>query len=236
MSVVVLGMHRSGTSLLVGLLEKYGYSLGSVSKKTSPLKPTGTRENFELRTINNQILKFNNASWDQPNKILKTNDQIEQKMKLFSMTLHNKKWALKDPRMLLTYNLWKKVLPEHHIVATIRHPFQVAQSLEIKNQTRKTKALEIWFFYNQQLMKIWNQYKFPILNFDESPSDYFQSLKKLQNYLKINVKKEIFDFFYTERKTTIPNQVESLVDFKEIENLYISLLEISKRTLKHGYQ
>ncbi len=43
--IVVLGMHRSGTSSLIGLLEAFGYQLGLVSSQTSQFKPTATKEN-----------------------------------------------------------------------------------------------------------------------------------------------------------------------------------------------
>jgi hypothetical protein len=227
MSVIVLGMHRSGTSLLIGLLGKYGFKLGEVSEQTSELKPTGTRENLELRKINNQLLVHNNASWENPKKCIKSNKNLQEKMSRFSTSLQKKNWAMKDPRMLLTYGLWHSFLPKHQIIATIRHPLLVARSLKIKNGMCLQKALETWFVYNRQLLELWNQFRFPILNFNESPENYFKSLKKLEAYLNIEIGLDVFNSFYNHTPLP-PNDIDSLNEYSDIESLYRSVLEISE--------
>ena len=63
--VVILGMHRSGTSLLAGSLEAAGLNLGEV-KKASPYNRMGNKENASIRSLNNALHKKSGAAWRRP--------------------------------------------------------------------------------------------------------------------------------------------------------------------------
>lgn len=226
--VVVLGMHRSGTSLLIGLLESFGYSLGQVSSKTSLLKPTATKENIVFRNINNQILSFNNSSWDKPpNKQLQTNAKIDQDMKHFCLNLKSMKWGIKDPRMLLTYTTWQSRLPSHNLVGTIRNPLSVALSLQKKNNLPLEKGLNLWNSYNRKLFEIWQQNKFPLLSFDDSREHYFSRLNALKDTLAINPNQALFNQFYHDT-SSIEDCKKEISLPKPIGQLYEKLLKLTE--------
>jgi len=213
MGLVVLGMHRSGTSLLIGLLQVCGYNLGKVSEKTSQYKPTGTRENLELRRINNEILHYNNCSWNMPIEDLKINQELVLKMKSFCSRHLSGKWAIKDPRMILTYSIWQEYLPGHKVLATVRHPLNVANSLSLKSKVNIQKGVDLWSFYNSILFKLWHKRSFPIINFDLSKDDYLLQLSKWENYLSIKIDKSDFSTFYSHSSPNIGNTEQTLDDY-----------------------
>ena len=63
--IVVLGMHRSGTSALTGMLHSLGIHLGPEEDLKSPQKdnPQGFWENNTLVEFNDRLLNRANSSW-----------------------------------------------------------------------------------------------------------------------------------------------------------------------------
>jgi len=223
MGVVILGMHRSGTSLLIGLLQEYGYQLGDVSNQTSRFKPTGTKENLAIRRVNNEILQLNGCSWNHPIENLIINEVIANKMK--DISLKKNKWAVKDPRMVLTYDYWSPYLPKHKLIATIRSPLEVARSLKLKNGLPLKEGIEVWFIYNKILLNHWQKYKFPILNFNLNKQDYYQQFQNLSDYLGIECISEKFNRFY--QHTTPAQDIDKEKLGSSIVGLHNKLLKIS---------
>lgn len=225
MSVVVLGMHRSGTSLLVGLLEAHGFFLDNISTKVSPLKPTGTKENLEVRKINNKIFDLTNSSWKQPkaptvipSNIRKYICEVSQKFQ------GHKYWAIKDPRMIFTSFIWESFLPKHKYIGTFRNPMDVAISLNIKNKIPINDGLAIWYSYNLELVNIWKKQNFPIIHFGGEVNGYMNQFNKIANYLNFKFSLEKSKGFYQHRQKK--NESTSL-DFK-YNLLYEELLTINK--------
>ena len=64
-TIIVLGMHRSGTSALTGTLEKAGLQLGSVIEE-APDNLKGSRESRSIMLLHEDILERNGGSWDNP--------------------------------------------------------------------------------------------------------------------------------------------------------------------------
>jgi len=64
-TVIVLGMHRSGTSALAGSLEAAGLCLGEINEYSEDNKK-GNRESKSIMTLHNDLLERNGGSWDNP--------------------------------------------------------------------------------------------------------------------------------------------------------------------------
>src|ERR1700726_3099667 len=67
--ICVLGMHRSGTSVLTRVLNFLGVQLGSHAALTmEPVayNPKGYWEHHELTSISDAIIKRHGGSWDEP--------------------------------------------------------------------------------------------------------------------------------------------------------------------------
>ena len=151
LGVLVLGMHRSGTSLLAGLLvEGFGYTVGGPLLRASGENSKGYYERRDVVLENMHLLKQQGAHWNRA--VEKYNASIPlvlgdkgKKALQFMENLKNTPWLVKDPRFCITLPTWH-IQPA--IVFTYRHPMQVAFSLEERFLTLE-RGLELWIIYNK---------------------------------------------------------------------------------------
>ena len=106
--VIVLGMHKSGTSMVAGSLKKLGVNMG---KDTTPdsTNPLGHFEDKEFVTLNSQILKKAGGSWTNPpakEKILIQKEYFLRKIESLIQKQKSELWGWKDPRTCLTIELY----------------------------------------------------------------------------------------------------------------------------------
>ena len=116
--VIVLGMHRSGTSLLTGSLEAAGLNLGDVNH-AAPFNRKGNKENESIRSFHNELLAKNDASWDRPPKrqIRWERPDEERARSLVEPYVRSARtWGFKDPRTIWMVEGWLRLLPfrAHH--------------------------------------------------------------------------------------------------------------------------
>jgi len=173
-TIIVLGMHRSGTSALMGLLESTGIYIG-------PTNPA-VREPGSLVSIDNEILEISGGAWDAPpGAPLSWNDRQEKRARRFLRSFDGQvSWGMKDPRLLLTLDFWyPRLLPEARLLATFRNPVAVAASLNRRNPKRWTisAGLELYTEYNRRLLRHSDAHGFPIINFDLEANAYLASVE-----------------------------------------------------------
>ena len=65
-AIVVLGMHRSGTSLLAKALEIFGYNFPENLMQPNKDNPSGFWEDIDIVELNESLLSSNQVSWDIP--------------------------------------------------------------------------------------------------------------------------------------------------------------------------
>lgn len=223
--IIILGMHRSGTSCLAGSFQEAGLCLGEVSLSNKYNKK-GNRENNSIMNLSNEILAYNNASWDMPpNHTLNwTNDHL-QKAKEISSQLSNdykeKYWGFKDPRVLVTFNFWTTVFPSAKLIGTIRNPTDVALSLNRRDPNFSLEqGLKLWLLYNENLLTLLQNKPFPLISFDETSDRYKQKVELL---LTQYLPKELINhsLFYDEKLRT-PNNTTLPIP-KEVDECYHAL-------------
>ena len=168
--VIVLGMHRSGTSLLAGSLEAAGLHLGDVNH-AAPFNRKGNKENESIRGFHNDLLAKNGASWDRPPKGQVRWDRSDEE-RARSLVEPYVRAALpsgfKDPRTLWLVEGWLRLLPSARIIGVFRHPSLVVRSLAARTgdlATGTDEALELWCAYNSELLRLHRKYRFPLVHF-----------------------------------------------------------------------
>ncbi len=159
MQVIVLGMHRSGTSILSRLLNMMGLYFGAEGSSTglNIENPKGFWERLDVRALNDFILQDNNLDWNKINEFESVDQFNSDSLKKF----HNdakklilgmdafRPWFLKEPRFCLTLPLWKEHLELPLIIFIYRHPLEVAKSLNKRNGFPIRYGLALWERYNQ---------------------------------------------------------------------------------------
>src|SRR5688572_31840802 len=139
--IVVIGMHRSGTRLLVEILDKLGVHMGADRQ--------GDAESVVFMLINEDILHQCGAFWSEPMSahfMLAQPEIVEQIAASADATLAAQLeryagpsgWQLakqfpafgwKDPRNTFTLPVWKRVFPNLRTIHLVRHGVDVAASL-----------------------------------------------------------------------------------------------------------
>lgn len=177
--VVVLGMHRSGTSCLTGILQEMGVDLGDVVE-SAPFNKKGNRESLGVMALNDEVLAYNDGSWDVPIAELSWSDKHRRKRdKLISMHSGSSIWGFKDPRVLFTLPFWMEGLGKHrvHFIGTFRNPLAVANSLNARQpEFSVERGIDLWASYTSKFIEYHKRYSFPVVNFDLSPNEYLNSV------------------------------------------------------------
>ena len=160
----VLGCHRSGTSLLAGIIsdslcdQKNSEPTDQLSAQVD--NPGGFFESRQLVEFNEALLDQLGVDWQLPplHAIQWQHHEFLPKLhaarKTFARQALTQAWVDKDPRLCLTYPAYQHILLKRTpIAAVIRHPFEVAGSLQARDMIPLAKGLIIWFLYNQHLSR-----------------------------------------------------------------------------------
>ncbi len=152
--VVVLGMGRSGTSTVTGMLHRSGYFLGAQADlmRADEANPTGYFENLMVWRANERALTRLDGAWfDAPEDVEQLSDASDLRRGLRELldqllaAAGQRPLALKDPRIGILMSLWWPLLESVlHPVLVLRHPVEVALSLERRDQTALPVALAMW--------------------------------------------------------------------------------------------
>jgi hypothetical protein len=194
-AIVVLGMHRSGTSCLTGMLEEAGVFLGGVSRQ-NPHNLKGNHENPQIMELHEDLLRANGGSWDNPPLRVSWSARHEAaRDEIIRGYARSEVWGFKDPRTLLTLEGWAKVLPNLARVGIFRHPRLAAQSLQARNGMPIEQGIELWCFYNERLLHYWDQHRFPLISFDGEEHSFRAAASRLLDSLGLALPSGGLTFF-----------------------------------------
>ena len=152
--VCVLGMHRSGTSLITALLQSLGAHLGPPEHmmKPQPDNPRGFYEHQLLNDIDEEILARLGGSWSEP-PVLGVGwetgtalGDLRQRARAIIQSDFGAAplWSWKNPRTCLTLPFWQRLLPSMRYVICLRNPIDVARSLRRRNGFSLDKGVDLW--------------------------------------------------------------------------------------------
>ena len=121
-AIWVLGMHRSGTSLVAGALRLLGAELGppdGILPADPEDNPRGYWEQQAVIDLNNDLLgRFGGSSWAPPalpdgwTDRPELDDLRERARTILSTFDQSAVWAVKDPRVSLTLPFWLPLVDE----------------------------------------------------------------------------------------------------------------------------
>jgi hypothetical protein len=159
--VVILGMHRSGTSLITRLVSLLGLALSSdddllVGQKGNP---RGHWESKSLLAFDGRLLEELGGTWFCPPLLgpQELSRMLDRHGAEALSRLHhahpNHPWVWKDPRACVLLPFWSAVLAHRAAyVLVVRHPFEVSDSLARRNGCTPALSLALWERYTRQAM------------------------------------------------------------------------------------
>lgn len=133
MTIVVLGMHRSGTSLVAGICHKLGVSMGEYFRVGDESNPDGYFEDLDWRAMNKWIINAAGGTWYDPPSMLETIVHTMRLSPVIKRLVEYKSrfdpWGFKDPRTCLTARGLYRILPDPKFVVVRRPEEDVFNSL-----------------------------------------------------------------------------------------------------------
>lgn len=145
--ILVVGMHRSGTSLVSRILDDCGVMMGKDLQED--------HESLFFISLNEWIYENAGASWERPIALSElTNlppameaieDYVRKRLSSRSSRAYSGRalkkgvfdmdvmWGWKDPRNGPTLPLWRSIWPDMKVIHVIRHGVDVAASLKTRN-------------------------------------------------------------------------------------------------------
>lgn len=145
LAVLVLGMHRSGTSLATEILRELGLWIGRAPALigASDGNPRGHFELLAGVEFDNEVLRQAGGTWDDP-PLMSSIDALATTIRpaVDEWFEGRAPLAFKDPRLCLTLPVWMPALAAYdvRIVHLFRDPYAVARSLVTRNQVVEAPA------------------------------------------------------------------------------------------------
>lgn len=156
MPIIVLGMHRSGTSVVTSLLQGMGAYTGPPSRDigASEENPKGFFEQRDVVDLNTSILAASGSEWhrvahfDLSTLAADARRIFADEIDAIASELDSRSpWVLKDPRFCLTLPLWIERCPNAAVVFVRRSPLEVAESLRERNDFPQSVGIALWERY-----------------------------------------------------------------------------------------
>jgi hypothetical protein len=158
--VIILGMHRSGTSMVAELLDALGLFVGRQLQDD--------HESTFFLALNETIFARVGASWDNPlpmRAFLDCTEAVDMTAKALAADLSSRRigeffgstglfasrptpenfnspWGWKDPRTIFTLPIWLRLFPDAKLIYILRNGVDVASSLMVRERKLLKKRQE----------------------------------------------------------------------------------------------
>jgi len=159
--IAVIGMHRSGTSLVARLLHAMGCYAGEEHELPPPdvFNPTGYWEHCDVRALDEEILTALDASWLDPARadLAQLSDEsrrafAERARQIVRAFDEHGSWMMKDPRLAILFPIWREALDRPFCVLVWREPAAVARSLARRDALPLAAGLALWEEYTRAML------------------------------------------------------------------------------------
>jgi nicotinamide riboside kinase len=198
-AVLILGMHRSGTSAMTRMLNLLGAELGSrLMPAVSNNNENGFWENQTAVDINEALLAELGSNWhdirEMPAGWLQSGPALRARAAIRRLIdtefAAAPLWALKDPRLCRLAPLWLDVLKEYatdvHIVIALRAPDEVAASLLARDGWSNETSRLMWVQHMREAERASRGYPRSVVTFDEVMADWYSTTQRLALELSLS--------------------------------------------------
>ena len=198
--IVILGMHRSGTSAIARALKVFNIGLGN--NLMPPLEgnnPTGFWEDLDIYALNEEMLRTIGDEWHHLSPINQNDVSILRKAGFFSRAskLLREKigddayFGFKDPRTAKLLPFWKLVFSrcgfDIGYVIALRHPSSVASSLGRRDGFEPGKSYVLWLAHILASLTNTNKCQRIIIDYDRLIANTDREINRLAAGLMLSV-------------------------------------------------
>ena len=206
--LIVLGMHRSGTSLLASLLASAGVDMGPEMLGADPGNTRGHFEDLDFLNLHKRALTslgYGESGYIREGSFAFPEPMAQEARALASSRMsRGVTWGWKDPRTILFLPFWKELFPHARFVCIFRRPWEVVDSFLRRGSGCDSMLLEnpsviprIWKHYNTLLLAFVRSHSERCVLFETSqvasgPADVISRIQPLVG-TSLGYSDEIFD-------------------------------------------
>ena len=214
--LLVVGMHRSGTSAVAKTINLLGAELPShLMPAHADFNAAGYWESQEVADLNDQILAKAGSCWDDvlpidPDKLGSdaTHQFKRRAEEILTQDFNKCSWfVLKDPRIGRLLRLWIPVVEAHgaqpRVVIPIRHPLEVAASLHRREGFSEGKSVYLWLRHTVDAIRDSRRVPRAFIFFDELMQDWRTAVKRLGSDMNVR---------WPEKLDSVAPMVEQFLD------------------------
>lgn len=231
--VIIMGMHRSGTSMLAQVLHQSGIHMG-----------VHRDHNFEalhFLSINQRAMWQAGGDWHMPvvpaeqcfdtwsaQELFYIHLALKKRYAYLKYVFLNQRWGWKDPRNTFTLPHWLRLFPEAKVVHLIRHGWDVAISL--KNRNQKTGEVYVREFDDLQVgFQLWSSYLNQAFSYDISSIIHLKyedlialnpiEIQRLEGFLNVKIKDQLKNVVQKTNRSTV-RYPETIRNNEWIQKIY----------------
>jgi hypothetical protein len=194
--IVVLGMHRSGTSVLTRALAALDIDLGNeFIPNVSAENAKGFWEDAEINNLNIKLLQAINTDWFKlspirNNELFEKNNLRHEAIQLLEKKFSNRDLlAIKNPRFCILLPFWKSVFKEMNLkvdyIFAIRNPLSISLSLLKRNTFPHEQNYFMWLSYvSHSFIEARNNIRL-VVDFDRLMNNPKNELLRIANALEL---------------------------------------------------
>ncbi len=198
LALIILGMHRSGTSCITRLANLLGAELTEHLVPAGPDNAQGFFEDARMVAMNEEALEGFRTShlgrrllppqWQEKKPAVALRSQAAE---LISTDYAQKPFfALKDPRLCRLLPIWQEVLNYHQIthryIFAFRNPLEVAHSLKRRNKLKVKDGLLLWLLYTVEAERYTRDQHRAFLYYPDVIKDWRVSMVSTARHLNVH--------------------------------------------------
>lgn len=248
-AIVILGMHRSGTSLITRGMHALGVDLGNNLLAGQEDNPKGFWEDLSLLDLSERVLNRCGLNWYDV-QLLQNDCLNDDKLELLvgeaieiiqTKFISSKIWGFKNPRTCRLLPFWRRVFDalkvELHYVIAVRDPLSVAYSLHKRDGLAIRHGLLMWLEHMLPAIISSSQSPRIFIHYDkliESPAEYLIKIaEKFEIQLTPDIYEQISDYAQHFVDSQLRHKIYSIDEIMADENIptiisemYSMLLEV----------
>ena len=196
--IVVLGMHRTGTSVAARSVKALGAELGdNLMKPIANNNEKGFWEDLDFYQLNERVLAKAKSGWhylhSMDSALFQKADYAAERIEaaaLLEQKIQNASvFAVKDPRTAVLLPFWRCVFDDLDIkpsyLITLRNPLEAAESLRKRDGFDRHKSLVLWLKYTYAAIKGTEEAKRIFVSYQNLMMDPHGELRRLAEGLEL---------------------------------------------------
>jgi hypothetical protein len=165
-TLVITGMHRSGTSMVANYLQLCGVDIGARLQPGDVGNPRGYYEDVDILRFHQDLLAYFKVG-TFPTSDLEISREVPVEFRLRAQDILRGKanspvWGWKDCRTSLFLPFWREMIPEVKFLFLFRHPVSIVDSLLRRGTDpslvrRPGIAFQSWRLHNERILDFYRR-------------------------------------------------------------------------------